>query len=172
MATGLIRLPSRLALFICGTISILLSNAFRAMQTLIPDAHINWLIFSAALVLVGGLAVVVALLPISWLEKACKIGPDTQDSLSVPIKLLGCFAGFSYLLTVGLDLVPSSWHSTAQASYLLCPACVLTITVDPSLASILLLLAPLNAAVYGSLGAVLGYVLLAVRNRWTLLFKS
>jgi hypothetical protein len=70
MATGLIRLPSRLALFICGTISILLSNAFRAMQTLIPDAHINWLIFSAALVLVGGLAVVVALLPISWLEKA------------------------------------------------------------------------------------------------------
>jgi hypothetical protein len=166
MATGLIRLPFRFVLFVCGMISIVLSNAFRAMQVFIPDAHVKWHIFSAVLVLIGGLTVIVALLPNSWLNKACKIGPNAQDHLSVPIKLLGCFAGFSYLLTVAFDLVPPTWHPAAQVVYLLCPACVLTITVDPSFASVLLVLAPLNAAVYGSLGTLLGCFLLAVRNRF------
>jgi hypothetical protein len=165
MATGLIRLPFRFILFVCGMISIVLSNAFRAMQVFIPDAHVKWLVFSAVLVLVGGLTVILALLPNSWLDKACKVGPNAQHHLSVPIKLLGSFAAFSYLLTVALHLVPPSWHPAAQVIYLLCPACVLTITVDPSLASVLLVLAPLNAAVYGSLGTVLGCFLLAVRNR-------
>src|ERR1700689_1506384 len=108
MATGLIRLPFRFVLFVCGMISIVLSNAFRAMQVFIPDAHVNWLIFSAALVLVGGLTVIVALLPNSWPNKACKVGPTAQDHWSMPIKLLGCCAGFSYLLIVALRFIPSS----------------------------------------------------------------
>lgn len=112
-----------------------------------------------------GVTVVIALLPSSWLDRACNIGPDTRDRSSVPIKLLVCFAGFSYLLTVGLDLAPLSWHPTAQVLYLLCPACVLTISVDPSFGAVLLGLAPLNAAVYGSLGAIFGCAVLAVRNR-------
>jgi hypothetical protein len=165
MMNGPIGLPSRLALFVCGMISIVLSNAFRVMQVLIPDAHVKWRILSAVLFVVGGLTAVIALLPSSWLGRACKIGPDSEDRSSVPIKLLGGFAGFSYLLTVGLDLAPHSWHPTAQAVYLLCPACVLTITVDPSFGSVLLVLAPLNAVVYGSLGAVVGFLLLAIRNR-------
>ena len=79
--------------------------------------------------------------------------------------MLGGFAGFSYLLTVALHFVPPSWHPAAQLVYLLCPACVLTITVDPSLATVLLVLAPLNAAVYASLGTVFGCFVLAVRDR-------
>jgi hypothetical protein len=165
MATGMTRLPSRLALIVCGMITILLSRTFRLIQDVMPDAKVKWSLFSIAFMLIGGLTVVIALLPSSWLESACKIGPDTRDQSSVPIKLLGGFAGFSYLLTVGFDLAPLSWHPTAQVVYLLCPACVLTVTVDPSLGAVLLGLAPLNAAVYGSLGALLGYVLLAIRNR-------
>jgi hypothetical protein len=165
MATGLIRLLPRVALFVCGAISILLGSAFEFAQVLIPDFHVKWRIYSAVLLIVGGLTVLIALLSRSSLESACKINPDTETRSSVPIKLLVCFAALSYLLTVGLDLVPPSWHVTPQAVYLLCPACVLTITVDPSLGSVLLVLAPLNSAAYGSLGAVLGYFLLAVRNR-------
>ena len=165
MATGVIRLFSRVALFVCGMTSILLSRAFEFVQVFIPDFHVKWRIFSAVLLVVGGLTVLIALFPRSWLESACKIGPNTEERWSLPIKLFGCFAALSYLLTVGLDLIPRSWHVTPQLAYLLCPACVLTITVDPSLGSVLLMLAPLNAAAYGSLGAVLGYFFLAVRNR-------
>jgi hypothetical protein len=165
MVTGPTRLPSRLALIVCGMISIVLSRTFRLVQGVMHDANVKWSLFSTALILIGSLTVVIALLPSSWLDRACKIGPDTRDGSSLPIKLLGGFAGFSYLLTVGLDLAPLSWHSTAQVVYLLCPACVLTITVDPSFGTVLLGLAPLNAAVYGSLGALLGYFFLAVRNR-------
>jgi hypothetical protein len=165
MANGLTRLSSRLALIVCGTISLLLSRTFRLVQGVMPNAYVKWSLFSTALMLIGGLTVVIALLPSSWLDRVCKIGADTRDDSSVPIKVLGGFAGFSYLLTVGLDIAPLSWHPTAQVVYLLCPASVLTITVDPSFAAVLLVLAPLNAAVYGSLGAVLGCALLAVRNR-------
>jgi len=122
-------------------------------------------IFSIALKVMAVLSVVIAFLPSSWLDAVCKIGPDTQDRSSIPIKLLGCFAGFSYLLTVGLDLAPHSWHPTAQLVYLLCPGCALTVTVDPSFGTVALLLAPLNAAVYGSFGGVLGYFFLVVHNR-------
>jgi hypothetical protein len=135
------------------------------MRVLIPDAHIEWGLFSWVLLAVGGVTVAIALLPSSWIERACAIGADTQAGLSLPMKLLVVFAGLSYLLTVGLDLVPHSWHLSTQIVYLLCPACVLSITVDPSLGSILFLLAPLNAVVYGPLGAVLGYLILAIRNR-------
>jgi hypothetical protein len=38
-------------------------------------------------------------------------------------------------------------------------------TVDPSLAAIFFLLAPMNAAVYGSLGLTLGYAWLALHKR-------
>jgi hypothetical protein len=130
-----------------------------------PDANVRWSRFSTALMLVGGLTVVIALISSSWREKLCKIGPETQYLSSIPMKLLGGFAGFSYLLTVGLNLAPHSWHPTTQEVFLLCPACVLAITVDPSLWTVALELAPLNAAVFGSLGAGLGCVFLAVRNR-------
>jgi len=135
------------------------------MQVLIPDNHVAWTVFSAVLAVVGGLAAIIALLPSSWLDRACKIGPDTQDRSFVPIKFLGGFAGLSYLLIVGLDFAPLTWHPAAQVVYLLCPACVLTVTVDPSFRAVLFGLAPLTAAAYGSLGAVLGYLFLAVRNR-------
>jgi len=40
--------------------------------------------------------------------------------------------------------------------YSLCPSCVLTETIDPSLPTALLVLAPLNAFVFGAAGGVIG----------------
>jgi hypothetical protein len=165
MATGVIRLSSRLALFVCGMISILLSRAFRSLQGAMTAVHVSWRLFAVALALIGGASAVIALLPSLWLERACYSGPAIEHRSRVPNKLFAGFAVFSYLVTVGLNFIPLSWHLPADTIYSACPSCVLTITVDPSLGTVALVLAPLNAAVYGALGALLGYSFLAVRNR-------
>ena len=87
--------------------SIVLSGAFRMFQAVMTETKPRWSLFSTALLLVGGLIVVIALLPSSWIEKACSTGPLTEDHSSIPIKLLAGFAVFSYLLTVGFDFAPS-----------------------------------------------------------------
>jgi hypothetical protein len=162
MASSLIGIPSRITFFVCGVISVALSRTYLALGSLDPASQGSWSLFSAALMVVGVLAVVIAILPGSWVERVFKIEPG-QLSL-VPIKMLGAFAIVSYLLNVGLSLAPHGWPHNAQLVFAVCPACPLTITVDPSLGTILLLLAPLSAAVYGSLGAIVGYVLVVFRN--------
>ena len=164
MANSLIGIPSRLAFFVCGLISVSVSRVFWALQGLNPAPNGRWSLFSAALMVVGGFDVVIALLPSSWVENVCKVKRGEQRRSSAPLKMLGGFAVFFYLLTVALNFAPHSWHPSPQLVYAACPACVLTITVDPSLGTVLLLLAPLNAAVYGSLGAALGYVLFVLRK--------
>jgi hypothetical protein len=79
--------------------------------------------------------------------------------ISFPAKLLVGFAACSYLWTALLYFAPHSWHPEPLLVFLLCPACLLTITVDPSLGTVLMLLAPLNAVVYGLLGLGLGKLL-------------
>jgi len=162
MASRLIGIPSRLALAVCGLLSLLLSRMYLALRGLDPAFRGSWWLFSAALIAVGGLALFVALLPDSWARKAFKIEPD--KSTSVPIKMLAGFAFVSYLVIVGLSFAPLSWHPSSQLVFFLCPACALTITVDPSLGTVLLGLAPLSAAVYGSLGGVLGYASVILRK--------
>jgi uncharacterized BrkB/YihY/UPF0761 family membrane protein len=162
MASSLIGLPSRFALFVCGMISVALSRIYLALQGLDPSSHGWWSLFSGILVAVGGFAIVFAVLPGSWVEKLCKIDPDKLSL--VPIKMLGIFAVVSYLLVVALYFVPPSGHPSPVLAFSVCPACALTITVDPSLGTVLAGLAPLSAAVYGSLGGVLGYLLVVFRQ--------
>jgi hypothetical protein len=126
---------------------------------------VSWYLFPVALMVVGGSVMVIALLPRSWVTgRRTQLGQTADAFISVPIKMLGAFALFSYLLTVGLDLAPLNWHPSPSFVYSVCPACVLTITVDPSLGSVLLLLAPLDGVVYGSFGAVVGFVLVVLRS--------
>jgi hypothetical protein len=162
MASRLIGIPSRLVFAVCGLISVLLSRMYVALRGLDPASRGSWSLFSVTLMAVGGFAVFIALLPASWVKKAFKIEPD--KSTSVPIKMLAGFAIASYLVIVGLFFAPHGWHSSPQFIFSLCPACALTITVDPSLGTVLLGLAPLSAAVYGSLGGVLGYVSVVLRK--------
>src|ERR1700733_9636945 len=162
MSNSLIGIPSRLAFAVCGLISVALSRIYIALRGFDPASHGSWSLFSVLLTAVGGFAVFIALLPSSWVKKAFKIEPG--KSTSVPIKLLAGFAVVSYLVIVGLFFAPHSWHPIPQFILSLCPACALTITVDPSLGTVLLGLAPLSAAVYASLGGVLGYVSVVLRT--------
>ena len=111
---------------------------------------------------VGVSAVLIALLPGSWVQSVRKI--EVSKPSSLPIKMLAGFALVSYFVVVGLSFAPHSWHPRPQFVFTVCPACALTITVDPSLGTVLLGLAPLSAAVYGSLGAVLGYISVVLRK--------
>jgi hypothetical protein len=162
MPSRLIGIPSRLAFALCGLVSVLLGRMYVALGGLYSASSGRWSLFSAALMAVGGLAVFIALLPDSWAKKAFKVEPD--KSTSSPVKMLAGFAIISYFVVVGLSLAPRSWHPGPQFVFSLCPACALAITVDPSLATVLLFLAPLSAAVYGSLGGVLGYISVLIRK--------
>lgn len=162
------KLPFRFTLFFCAIVSLLLSNGYRTIGDFNPptsSVHVPWWLFSLVLRLVGGFAAILAILPASFVKKYCKIGADGQGAAALPIKLLIRFAVFSFLLTLGLYFVPLSWSPGPKLVFSLCPSCALTFAGDPSFAATLLELAPINAAVYGSLGAALGYIALAIRNR-------
>ncbi len=171
MANSLIGIPSRFIFFVCGVVSVLMGNFHSALLFLSPSAGLRWYLMPVssyllpvALTAVGGFAVVVALLPSSWVERVCKIELDNQRVSSVPIKMLGGFAVFSYLLTVGLYLASFIWRPSPWLVSSVCPACALMFTLGPSLGVVLLLVAPVDAAVYGSLGVAFGYLLVVLRR--------
>ena len=156
MKSNLIGIPSRAAFLICGIISFALSRMYLALIGFDPAYSRTWYSFSAVLTVLGGLAVLIALIPGAWIAKTFKVNL-TENSL-VPLKTMGVFAGVGYAIILALSLAPHSFHPGPQFVLSVCPACALTITVDPSLPTVLLFLAPLSAAVYGALGGELGYL--------------
>jgi hypothetical protein len=121
----------------------------------------EWVIFAVALGLVGLFSVTLAILPRSWIAKACKKDRDDKQLFLAPLEWLGGFAAISYLLAVVAFLAPHRWNLDPQLMFSLCPLYFVKLTFDPSLPTTFFLLAPMNAAVYGSLGLTLGYAWLA-----------
>ncbi|HVI07193.1 MAG TPA: hypothetical protein VND65_02750, partial [Candidatus Binatia bacterium] len=81
-----------------------------------------------------------------------------------PLTLLGIFAAVFYLLAVGAFLTPRTWNLDPLFMLSLCPMYVIRMNVDPPPAAIFFVLAPMNAATYGALGAAAGFILGAVRK--------
>jgi hypothetical protein len=125
----------------------------------------EWVIFVVALTLVGLFSVTLAVLPRSWIAKACRKDRDDEQLFSAPLKWLGGFAAISYLLALVAYLAPHRWNLNPQLMLSLCPLYFVKMTIDPSLVTTFFLLAPMNAAVYGSLGVALGYAWLAFRKQ-------
>lgn len=124
----------------------------------------EWVIFVVALGLVGVFSVTVAVMPRSWIAKACRKDRDDGRLFSAPLRLLGGFAAVSYLLALVAYFAPHSWNLSPQLMFILCPMYLVKMTFDPSPVAIFFLLAPMNAAVYGALGAGLGYARLRFRG--------
>ena len=125
----------------------------------------EWVIFVVTLALVGLFSLAVALLPRSLIAKVCKKDRDDERLFSTPLIMLGSCAAISYLLALVAYFAPHSWDLNPHLVLALCPMYLVKMTFDPSAISIFLLLAPMNAAVYGSLGVTLGYAGMAVRGR-------
>lgn len=163
MRNSFIGIPSRIAFLLCGIISLALGRVYRSLVGLDRASEGSWSVFWAILMAVGGLAVLLAILPGSWISKALRV-ESTKHSL-VPIKMMGAFAAASYLIIAGLSFGIVGFSVASLGSRLspefvfsVCPACALRITVQPSLSTVLLFLAPLSAAPYGALGGELGYL--------------
>jgi hypothetical protein len=160
-----VRTASRIAFLLCGLISLFTAVPYALLRGVDLPVQSEWIIFVVALALVGVFSMVVGLLPRSWIARACKKDRDDAQLFSAPLKLLGGFAAIFYLVAVVAYLAPHRWNLDPQLMLSLCPMYLLRITFDPPPLAIFLLLAPMNAAVYGALGLTLGYAWLAFAKR-------
>jgi hypothetical protein len=165
MSARAIRITSRIVFFLCGLISLFTGVPFLLLQGADLPFQSEWVIFVAALALVGLVSLMLAVLPRSWIAKGCRKSRDDERLFSAPLKWLGTFAAISYLLALVAYLAPHGWDLDPQLMLSLCPLYFVKMTFDPSLEATFFLLAPMNAAVYGSLGLTLGYARLALPNR-------
>jgi len=78
---------------------------------------------------------------------------------SAPVKVLCGFAAIAYLVAIFAFFAPHTWNLNPQLMLALCPMYFVKMTIDPSPLSMYCLLAPMNAAVFGSVGV-------AVTRRW------
>jgi hypothetical protein len=162
MSARAIRTTSRIAFLLCGLTSLFTGVPFLMVRGELPlPVQSEWVIFAAALALVGLFSVTVALLPRSWLAKACNKDRDDTQLFSAPLKWLGGFAAVSYLVALVAYLAPHRWNLNPQLMFSLCPLYFVKMTFDPSLVTSFFVLAPMNAAVYASVGLTLGYAWLA-----------
>jgi hypothetical protein len=165
MPARAIRITSRFAFFLCGAISLFTAVPFLMLRGAGLPVQSEWVIFVAMLALVGFFSVTLAVLPRSWIAKACGKDRDDEQVFSAPLKWLGGFAAISYLLALVAYLAPHSWNLDPQLMLPLCPLYFLKLNFDPSPVITFFLLAPMNAAVYGSLGVTLRYAWFAFRKR-------
>ncbi|MGP0019476.1 MAG: hypothetical protein ACLPHP_12970 [Candidatus Sulfotelmatobacter sp.] len=165
MAGRAIRITSRIIFFVCGSTSLLTAAPYVMLRGVDMPVQSEWVPFAVALVLVGLFSVTFAVLPRSWIAKACNKDRDDEQLFSAPLKLLGRFAAVFYLLALVAYLAPHRWNLDPQLMLALCPMYLVKMMFDPSLVAIFLLLAPMNAAVYSSLGLTLGCARSAFRKR-------
>jgi Ca2+/Na+ antiporter len=164
-----ITITARVAFVCCGVISLFTAVPYVMLKGIQLPVQSEWVIFAAALTLVGVFSITAAVLPRSWIAKACRQVQDKDRSderlFLGPLKLLGSLAAIFYLVAVFAYFAPSIWNLNPQVMFALCPMYFLKMNFDPSPLMIFFLLAPLNAGVYGALGVGLGYARLAFGKR-------
>jgi len=160
-----VTVTARIAFLFCGLISLFTAVPYVGLRGVDLPVQSEWVIFAVVLGLVGILSVMFAVLPRSWIAKACRKDRADENLFSSPVKALGGFAAISYLVAVFAYFAPSRWNLDPQVMLPLCPLYFVKMTFDPPPLAILLLLAPLNAGVYGALGVILGYASLAFGKR-------
>jgi hypothetical protein len=145
----------RAAFFICGVMTVLIGRVYGRLQRFAPTSEISWSPFYVVLVIVGVAAICISLLPRAWVRRVPS--EPTKRRRSIPFRFLLAFAAAGLLLVIIFSIIPhQSFEVPMGLLYSICPACVLTVTVDPSLTAVIVALAPLNALVFGAFGAVIG----------------
>ena len=92
MAGRAVRTAARIAFLVCGLTSLVTGVPYVGLRGAELPVQSEWVIFAVALALVGFFSVTVAVLPRSWIAKACKKDRDDQQLFSAPLKLLVVFA--------------------------------------------------------------------------------
>lgn len=160
-----LRATSRIAFLLCGLISLFTGVPYAMLRGVGLPVQSEWVIFVVALAVIGVFGVALGVLPRSWIAKACRKDQDDPRLFSALLKVIGIFAAISYLVAVFAYLAPNRWNLNPQLMLALCPMYLVKMTFDPSPVPIFFLLAPMNAAVYGSLGLSIAYAWLCFRGR-------
>ncbi len=160
-----ITITARIAFLFCGLVSLFTAVPYLMLRGIDLPVQSEWIIFVIVLALFGLCAVTLAVLPRSWVARACRMDRDDDRLFRAPLKVLGGWAAISYLVAVVAFFAPSRWSLDPQLMLSLCPMYFVKMTFDPSPLLIFLVLAPMNAAAYGALGLTLGCARLAVRKR-------
>jgi hypothetical protein len=165
MSGRAIRITSRIVFLVSGQIALLDGVPYAMLRGAELPVQSEWVIFVVALAIVGLCSLAAALLPRSWIANICKMDRDDERLFSTPLKLLGAFAAIFYLVAVVGFFAPHTWDLNPQLMLAVCPMYFVKAAIDPPPVDIFLLLGPMNAAVYGSLGVTLGYAGLVFRGR-------
>lgn len=156
-----LRITSRIVFGVCGLVSLVTAVPYAMLRGAGLPTQSEWVIFVAALAATGVFGVAISLLPRAWIARVSGTDRDDERLFALPLKLLVSFAAVSYFVAVFAHFAPQAWRLNPQLMLALCPLYLLRMTFDPSPALVFFLLAPMNAAVYGSLGLTLGYAWLA-----------
>jgi hypothetical protein len=159
------RVTSRIAFFLCGAASLLTCVPFFILRGAQLPVQSEWVIFVGVLGFIGLFSVTLAVLPRSWIAKACAKDRDDAQLFLLLLKYLGSFAAIFYLVALFAYLAPNRWNLDPQLMFPLCPMYFLKMNFDPELPLTFFLLAPMNAAVYGALGLTVGFARLALSGR-------
>jgi hypothetical protein len=159
-----IRITSRIVFCVCGLISLLTAVPYALLRGADLPTQSEWVIFVAAMAAIGLFSVTISLLPRAWIARVCGTHRDDERLFALPLKVLVSFAAVSYLVAVFAHFAPQTWRLNPRLMLALCPLYLVRMTFDPSPALVFFLLAPMNAAVFGSLGLTLGYASLASRK--------
>jgi len=164
MSARAIQVTSRVCFIVCGILSLFTGVPYMMLRGIGLPVESEWSIFVVALALVGALSVAAGVLPRSWFARAGKRDGEDVRLFSAPLKVLCRFAAIAYLFAIFAFFAPHRWNLNPQLMLALCPMYFVKMTIDPSPLSVYFLLAPMNAAVFGSAGGVAGYALLALRG--------
>jgi len=161
MTRRAVTITARIAFLLCGLVSLFTTVPYVMLRGVQLPVQSEWVIFAAALTLVGVFSITAAVLPRSWIAKACRKDRNDERLFLGPLKLSGSLAAVFYLVAVFAYFAPSIWNLSPQLMFPLCPMYFLKMNFDPSPRMIFFLLAPMNAGVYGALGVTVGYLRLA-----------
>jgi hypothetical protein len=157
MSGRALRASSRVAFLLCGLTSLFTGVPYVMLRGIGLPVQSEWIVFAIPLALLGIFSLTLAVLPRSLIAKACNRDRGDPRLFSPLLKVLGGFAAIGYLVAVFAYSAPNRWNRNPQLMLSLCPMYLVKMTFDPSLVAIFFLLAPMNAAVYGSLGLIVGY---------------
>lgn len=159
MAGRAVNVTARILLFLSGVAAGLLAALYALLRGSDLPRQSEWVIFTAVFGLLGVANLLAAIFPASWTARIWRIA-DRSSLFSLPLRMFGVFAVISYLLTVGFFLTPHQWNlSGFLGAYLLCPVYIVRESYDPRALELFLMLAPIDAAGWGAVGSVVGFLL-------------